>query len=136
VPKFSIRSLDRLSECHLDLQILFKVIIKYWDCSIICGRRNKVDQDSAYDKGFSTVKYPDSKHNQNPSLAVDVIPYPIEWKNTNRMRVFSGFVLGIAKRLKEEGVIDSEIIWGGDWDNDTVLKDQRFDDFPHFQIKK
>jgi hypothetical protein len=29
-----------------------------------------------------------------------------------------------------------ELRWGGDWDQDFEVKDNRFDDFPHFELKK
>ena len=132
---FSKTSRKRLDTAHKDLQTLFNEVIKHFDCSILCGERGEEAQMKAFNDGFSKVKYPDSKHNKQPSLAVDAVPFPIEWKNTDRMRFFIGFVLGVAKMLKEEGKIKSNIISGIDWDNNTVLKDTRFQDFPHFQIK-
>lgn len=132
---FGDTSKKRLYTAHCDLQILFNEVIKHFNCSIICGERDEEAQTKAFDNGFSKVKYPNSKHNKRPSLAVDAVPYPIEWSNVNRMRYFAGFVLGIARMLKQQGSINSEIVWGGDWDSDTVLTDQRFNDFPHFQIK-
>ena len=152
--KFSKNSKKRLKTCHKDLQVLFSYVIKYFDCSIIYGYRSPEEQFELYKKGRKLendiwiiddqdkiVTYKDgyrkkSKHNTNPSDAIDVIPYPIEWKNTNRMRFFIGFVKGIAQMLKDTNQIDYEIVTGIDWDNDTILKDQRFNDIPHFQIKK
>ena len=29
-----------------------------------------------------------------------------------------------------------KIRWGGDWDMDTQVKDNNFDDLPHFEIKE
>ena len=135
MPRFSQKSRDNLSSCHLDLQILFNEVIKWFDCTVICGHRSKEDQDEAYRKGFSQVQYPNSRHNSVPSNAVDVVPYPIDWNNTERMKFFIGFVLGTARQLKEQGKINNEIIRGIDWDGDTFLKDHNFQDHPHFQIK-
>ena len=39
------------------------------------------------------------------------------------------FNLGIAKSL------GLNIRWGGDWDMDFQVMDNRFDDFPHFEIR-
>lgn len=136
MPKFSKRSREKLETCHVDLQTLFNYVIKYFDCTIVCGYRGKEAQDKAFKDGFSKVEFPNSKHNQCPSLAVDVVPYPIEWENVDRMRYFIGFVKGIAQMLRDYGQIEYEIVTGIDWDNDSFLKDQRFNDFPHFQIKK
>jgi len=135
MPKFSESSMQKLRTCDPELQILFNYVIRYFDCTIVCGERNKEDQNKAFADGFSTVQYPNSDHNSFPSKAVDVVPYPIEWKNVNRMRYFIGFVKGVAQMLKEYGTMDKEIRTGIDWDNDTVLKDQRFNDLPHFQVK-
>jgi len=135
MPEFSKSSKEKLEGCDPELQILFNYVIRYFDCTIICGERGETAQNKAFADGFSTVQYPNSKHNSSPSEAVDVVPWPIEWNNTDRMRYFIGFVKGVAKMLKMYNAMDKEIVTGADWDNDTVLKDQRFNDFPHFQIK-
>ena len=133
--KFSKSSKEKLESCDPNLQILFNYVIRYFDCTVVCGERAEGEQNKAFADGFSTVQYPNSKHNSSPSEAVDVVPYPIEWNNTDRMRYFIGFAKGIAKMLKEYGTMDKGITTGIDWDNDTILTDQRFNDFPHFQVK-
>lgn len=134
MPHFSNISKKRLTTCHQDLQTIFNYVIKYFDCTIVCGQRDEKAQNKAYDDGFSKVRYPNSKHNKFPSIAVDVVPYPIEWDNTERMKYFAGQVMGIAIMLKEYGVISHDLISGLDWDNDTILKDTTFKDHPHFQL--
>ncbi len=129
--KFGKRSKQNLSEAHLNLQQLFNEVIKEVDCSVICGYRGEKEQNEAYDKGHSKLKYPQSKHNKQPSLAVDVVPYPIDWKDRERMTLFAGFVKGLAK-----GMYNIDLRWGGDWDSDFHVQDNRFDDFPHFEIKE
>ena len=130
MPKFGQRSTNNLSECHPDLIKLFTEVVEDFDCSILCGYRNLTDQDDAYHKGLSKLKYPKSKHNKIPALAVDCVPYPIDWKDTDRMYYFAGFVMGKAKEL---GI---DLRFGGDWDGDTKLKDQTFMDLPHFELRK
>jgi len=134
MPKFSNSSQAKLATCNPELQMIFNYVIRYFDCTIICGYRDKEAQDKAFNDGFSKVKFPNSKHNQHPSNAVDVVPYPIEWENVDRMRYFIGFVKGVAKMLLKYGQIDHELKTGIDWDNDFVLKDQRWNDFPHFEL--
>ena len=128
MPKFSQSSLSKLSTCHLDLQWLFNEVIKYFDCTIICGRRTEADQNQAFAEGKSKLKYPNSKHNKIPSLAIDVCPFPINWKDRDRFYFFGGFVKGIACQL---GI---NIRWGGDWDGDTDLADQNLYDLPHYEL--
>ena len=136
MPKFSKSSKDKLLNADPELQILFNYVIKYFDCTILCSERGREEQDHAFQNGFSTKQYPNSKHNSFPSEAVDVIPWPIECENTDRMRYFIGYVKGVAQILRAYGAMEAEITTGIDWDNDTVLSDQRFNDFPHFEIKK
>ena len=130
MPKFGKRSRSRLSTCDSRLQNLFNEIIKYFDCSILEGHRGEKEQNEAYAKGNSKLRYPDGKHNKIPSIAVDVVPYPIDWKDRERMTYFAGFVMWIASQM------DLKIRWGGDWNMNTELKDNNFDDLPHFEIRE
>lgn len=134
MPRFSKLSLSRLESCHADLQILFKEVIKYFDCSIAEGFRDKEKQDKAFASGNSQVRWPNGKHNKNPSHAVDVYPYPIDFKNEKRDYWFAGYVMGVAQKLKDEGKITHSIRWGGDWDNDKDINDNKFQDLGHFEI--
>jgi peptidoglycan L-alanyl-D-glutamate endopeptidase CwlK len=134
MPNYSNRSQEKLKTCHKDLQIVFNVVVRYFDNTIVCGERGREAQNKAVSDGFSKVKYPNSKHNKTPSMAVDSIPYPIDWKDVNRMRYYAGFVVGIASYLYETGVIKHRVRWGGDWDKDTQVNDQRFNDLPHFEL--
>lgn len=134
MPSYSDTSKKKLETCHQDLQVIFNYVIKHFDNTIVCGHRTKAAQQAAYDKGHSTVKYPNSKHNSKPSMAVDAVPYPVDWKNTARMKFFVGYVLGVAQMLLDYGLIEHKLISGLDWDGDTFLKDHRFKDHPHFQL--
>lgn len=134
MPKFSRQSAAKLSTCHEDLQVLFEEVVKYFDCTIVCGHRDEQAQNDAFDKGFSKLKFPESKHNKVPGMAVDAVPYPIDWKDVQRMRHFAGWVLGIAALLYDMEVMEHRVRWGGDWNMNTQVKDQRFDDLPHFEL--
>jgi peptidoglycan L-alanyl-D-glutamate endopeptidase CwlK len=128
MPSFSDRSLAALNTCHADLVELFTEVIKHWDCTVLCGHRDKAAQDEAYRTGHSMKPWPESKHNQTPSLAVDVAPYPINWEDWERFYAFAGFVLGVATMLH------IPIRSGLDWDSDRDLHDQTFMDSPHFEL--
>ena len=129
MPRFGKRSISRLKTCDQKLQELFYEVVKHFDCSIIEGHRGQERQNKACADGKSKVKYPNGKHNQNPSIAVDVAPYPIDWSDRDRFHYFGGFVLGVAKEM------GMNIRWGGDWNQDTHTKDNKFDDLVHFEIK-
>lgn len=124
--KFSKRSKENLSQAHEDLQVLFNEVIKCRDCSVICGYRGEKEQNEAFDNGKSLLKYPNSKHNKIPSLAVDIVPYPIAWDDIKRFEEFGDFVLKKAESLKKEGRINGKIIWGGNW--------KKFKDYPHYEL--
>ena len=130
MPKFGRTSLKRLNTCDEDLQALFKEVVKYFDCSVIEGHRNEARQNKAFEDGNSKVKFPKGRHNSKPSKAVDVVPYPVDWEDRERMTYFAGFVKGIASQM---GI---PIRWGGDWNGNNDLKDNNFDDLPHFELKE
>ena len=129
MPRFGKRSKERLATCEKDLQMVFNEVIKYVDCSILEGHRSKDRQNALYEDGKTKVRYPNGRHNASPSRAVDVTPYPVDWADRERQTLFAGFVLGVANQM---GI---ELRWGGDWDQDFEVKDNRFDDFPHFELK-
>ena len=119
MPKFSKSSRRRLNSAHIDFKILFNAVIKRIDCKVICSYRNENAQNRAYNEGNSPFRFPDSKHNQKPSLAVDVVPWPLDWTNID-----SFIELGrIVKEEAEKYKIDVD--WGGDW---KTLKD-----YPHWE---
>mgnify|MGYP003108562111 FL=1 len=129
MPRFSRKSLSKLETCDERLQKIFKKVVKGFDCTIIEGHRGKEKQNEAFRKGNSKLKFPNGKHNSLPSIAVDVIPYPIDWEDRERMSYFAGYVLGCAKSM---GIT---LRWGGDWDMDTHVKDNKFDDLVHFELR-
>ena len=128
MPSFGKRSTSSLGTCDERLQEVFNEAINHRDFSIICGHRTRKAQDEAHAMGFSKKQWPDSKHNQMPSKAIDALPYPIDWSDRERIAHFSGFILGIAQ-LK-----GFNMRWGGDWNRDGVTKDEKFFDGAHFEI--
>ena len=129
MPYFGKTSKKRLNTCDDRLQKVFNEVIKYVDCSVLEGHRSKDRQNKLYEEGKTKVKYPDGRHNRQPSSAVDVTPYPVDWKDRERQTLFAGFVIGVASQM---GI---KLRWGGDWDQDFQVVDNRFDDFPHFELK-
>ena len=129
MPRFGRRSKKNLQTCDEDLVFLFGEVVKYFDCSVIEGHRGKKLQNMYFKEGKSKLKFPDGNHNKKPSKAVDVVPYPIDFKDRERMTYFAGFVKGMAAAL---GI---PIRWGGDWNNNTEVKDNNFDDLPHFELR-
>ena len=130
MPRYSKRSKKRLATCDERLQKVFNEVIKYVDCSVLEGHRSEERQNRLFEEGKTKVKYPKGRHNSSPSRAVDVTPYPVDWEDRERQTLFAGFVLGTARSM---GI---NLRWGGDWDQDFQVMDNRVDEFPHFEIRK
>ncbi len=120
---------QRLTTCHPALIQLFERVIKRkdlpCDLTILCGHRSQAEQGAAFAKGASKLKYPKSKHNSWPSMAVDVAPFvgggpSWDWEWYNK----------IAPIIKDEwtllGYPGFRLTWGGGWAS--------FPDGVHFQL--
>lgn len=127
MPLFSTRSNDMLDTCDPNLQAVFRTVIRWRDCTVLEGHRGAEAQNEAFRTGHSTKQWPDGLHNREPSDAVDVAPYPIDWNDRDGFYHFGGFVLGVAAML------DIRLRWGGDWDMDADLHDQTLFDLVHFE---
>ncbi len=125
---FSMRSRSILSTCDPQLYTLFLEVVKTFDCVVISGYRGKKEQDELFRRGLSQLKFPFSKHNDLPSSASDIYPYPINWQDRERMTYFAGFVMGKADTL------GYKLRWGGDWNSDWNVRDNVFDDLGHFEL--
>lgn len=135
MPYFESTSKERLRTCRPELQVVFNSVIKHFDCSIICGYRNKEEQDKAFYSRpqLSKAKWLESPHNYNKSFAVDVVPWPSQYEDIDCMIYFAGFVKGVAL---SHGI---KLRWGGDWDGDHIVgrrdPDESLFDSPHFEMK-
>jgi peptidoglycan LD-endopeptidase CwlK len=134
--QFSESSKAKLVTCHRDLQVLFNHIILERDCTILCGFRSEEDQNKAFADGNSKLKFPNSKHNTSPSLAVDVAPYETNGVDFGKLQSaeFAGYVKGVADQLFRIGTITHRIRTGADWNCDYDVDDTKFWDANHFEI--
>ena len=132
MPRYSEKSKEKLATCDPRLQRIFNYVIQHFDNTILCGVRSKEAQDAAFEMGHSKVQWPNGKHNVTTigqlSRAVDAAPYPIDWKDRERMTYFAGFVKGVAAQM------NIRLRWGGDWDRDFEFIDQTFDDLVHWEL--
>jgi len=123
--KFGKRSRNRLKGVDSRLVNVLNELIKIMDVTVIEGLRSAERQKELLAKGATKVKY--SKHMEGK--AVDIAPYPIDWDDRERFHYMGGMIRGIAKAL------NLDIRWGGDWDSDGEIKDNKFDDLVHIEIK-
>lgn len=85
------------------------------DLTVLCGFRGQAEQDDAFARGASKLKWPRSKHNKTPALAVDIAPYPVDWKNVKAFEALRKHALTVASRI---GVRIRVISW----------------DLPHYEL--
>lgn len=138
--RFGNTSLERLSTCHNDIQIIMKKAIEKStiDFGIAEGERSVERQKELFDAGLSKIDgvTRKGKHNYSPSLAVDIYPFikgAAVWDNET-LSFLAGFIHGIAAQLLEEGKISHRLRWGGNFDMDGEILEQSFDDRPHFEL--
>ena len=126
--EFSEKSKKILATCHPKLIALCNTAIMKFDFSVTSGHRGEKEQNRAFDVGNSHLRFPHSKHNKEPSMAVDLAPYPIDWEDTGRFKLLAGYLLGISIAL------EIDIRWGGDWDMDNRVDDEKWRDLAHFEL--
>jgi len=129
MPKFSKASRARLNSCDPRLIALMEAMIVDHDFTILCGHRNKEEQDIAFKAGASKLQFPKSKHNSYPSRAVDIAPYPIDWNDIDR---FIELAEAVKTKADKMGI---KIIWGGDFNNDGDKTTHDSWDKPHFELR-
>lgn len=125
---FSKKSLSVLNTCDPRLIEICNEAIKLMDFSVIEGYRGEIEQNKAFNEGHSKLKFPLSSHNKQPSLAVDLAPYPIDWNNRERFILLAGLMVGIGH---QKGY---NIRWGGAWNGLDTIEVNKFSDLPHFEI--
>lgn len=102
-------------------QVLRRALITMpFDLRVLCTYRSDADQQKAFDTHHSKARPGESAHNFNPSLAIDVAPFPIDWNDLERFDVMARCMKDAAAKA---GVA---ITWGGDWPH--------FKDYPHFEL--
>ena len=134
--QFGIKSKQKLLTCHPNLQLLMNEVIKHIDFTIIQGIRSKEEQVKLVAEGKSkTMK---SKHLEQAdgfSHAVDIAPWisnhpdKIPWNEPKYFYVLAGHV------QKAAALLNIEIRWGGDFNQNGLLSDDSFRDLPHFELK-
>ena len=132
MPRFGKRSRERLNGVDAKLVNVLNEVVKYFDITIIEGLRSQKRQDELVAEGKSKTKF--GKHVLGK--AVDLAPYPIDWKARDDFHLLGGFILGVASQM------DVNVRWGGDWSASSLYKGKRttkdnsFDDLVHFELKE
>lgn len=119
------QSYVRLSTCQPELRQLVEAISHgidagdlaplVTDVAVLCGYRDKKEQEEAFKTKASKLQWPNSKHNVLPSMAVDLAPFPIDWGDIKRFEALRYYAQGVAVGL---GIKIRIISW----------------DWPHFEL--
>lgn len=129
MPEFDAASAKRLKLAHPLLQKLMNAAIKKTPFMILQSQRGRADQEIAFKKGHTKVHFGNSAHNWNPSVALDIAPTPLNWKNH---KPFLDLQMGVIMPLAKE--LGIPIRLGCDWDMDGETKDETFIDLPHVEL--
>ena len=134
---FGESSRKQLDTCRAEIVDTLEIVVKEFDITVLEGRRSWARQAELLRKGKTKVGPGGSKHNPPTeddtewlSHAVDIAPYPIDWKDAKRFIYMAGLVIGVGRTL------GYDFRWGGNWDEDQVIiDDQSFDDLPHIEYR-
>lgn len=143
---FGIVSQAALQTADGGLRRVAHKVLRIKDHSILKGHRPQDEQDAAFfgKPQRSKLKWPDGKHNDTPSKAIDVQTYPLpsrarvrstddpEAVYQQRLREEQLYLLGLYVGIASEMGI--ELRTGADWDQDGEIVDNGFDDFYHVEI--
>ena len=129
MPQFGELSQKRLRKVHPSLKQLVGRVVAEFDMVVLEGDRTKERQAQLVAEGAS--KTMNSKHiiqSDGYAHAVDIAPYPIDWNNLAPYYYMAGRILQLAM---DEGL---KVRWGGDWDMDGDLTEEKFLDLVHFEL--
>lgn len=154
MPDFGPKSQAQLETLHPLLQELCRRVVTHLDITLLQGHRNKEEQNKAFHAGVSSKMWPESRHNTEPSMAVDAAPWPIpdswgdldgqtlhardlDWKERVKFyEMIAVFRFAWSQMLVEFPELKNNFMlrFGADWDGDGDYRDQKFDDLPHIEI--
>lgn len=142
---FGSSSLERLQECHEDLQKIARLAISKSDIDfgISEGYRSVERQKQLYTEGKSKIDGINKlgKHNYNPSMAIDIYIYHPNIEIRRKLaydKIHLSYIAGIfracSEELKSKGEISHSIRWGGNFNMNNELAEESFLDMPHFEL--
>ena len=158
--KFGEKSIKQYETLHSDLQTVLSWGIKYClvDFSLVEGHRPPEKQFEYYKKVREFINgrwkvvnqkavitnvdghHVKGKHNHLPSHAVDFCAYvkdkpQLTWDTVHLTYIGASLIM-ISEFLYNDGVIEHKLRWGGNWDKDGDLADNKLYDRPHVEIYK
>lgn len=135
--ELSKSSREKLETCdkRLIFIILAAIKISKIDFGVSCGHRSIEEQQRLFKEEKNKTRVDGiktkGKHNFYPSKAVDLFAYvdgAISYEIAD-LSYIAGIIDAVASQL------GYKVRWGGNWDGDgIIMRDQNFNDLPHFEI--
>lgn len=129
--RFGETSLQRMEGVHPLLRECAERALSYGliDLTVVPygGLRTLEDQRQLVAKGASQTL--NSLHRVQETgfgHAIDLAPYPVDWKDTGRFMLMASLMFRAANEMGGAQVVPLE--WGGHW--------PKFKDYPHFQLTR
>jgi len=131
--KFSKLSKQRLTGVNPKLvQVVQRALeLTTQDFSVLEGVRTAQRQRELYQQGRTTpgnIVTWTLKSKHIDGVAVDLIPYPLDWNDTKAFNAIAEAMFKASKELK------IPIRWGADWDQDGKPRERGETDSPHFEL--
>ena len=118
MPSFGPNNMAKLNTCDCRLVELFVEVVKERNCIVLEGKRSPDRQALLYAEGVTQTM--NSKHLNDPSRAVDVMPYPLDYDDRLGQHEFAAYVYYTAIKM---GI---KVRWGGNF--------KTLYDAPHWEI--
>ena len=154
MPAFGESSIAKLNTVAPELRTICERLVQVYDITVVYGHRGRDAQDKLVRMGYSKIPWPTSKHNYDPSLAVDIAPWingRVIWgdgtglsspaANRHEMenaqnRELAEIYLMAGRFLQIAYDLGIKVRWGGDWNRDNHTFDNRFNDLFHFELER
>lgn len=138
--KFGEKSLAQRATLHPDLQKVVDTTIAFFGFSITEGARTQATQRKYFLEGRSKVDWPAGAHCKIPSDAFDFLPDTVSWDDLNGVNGKAIQQKAVATCYYLAGAFIAvghmrgiKVRSGADWDMDTDLQDQNFNDIVHLE---
>lgn len=101
------------------------------DFTVLEGVRTKARQQELFDQGRKTpgkIVTWTMKSKHIDGLAVDLVPFPVDWSDTDKFMAIARAMFAAASELSVN------IRWGANWDGDDKPFEKGEYDSPHFEL--
>lgn len=140
--KFDATSAKRLAGAHPLLQQLMNAARDRISFFVADSQRGRAAQEDAFRRGATKAHFGQSAHNWAPAVAVDLWPKAsmtkADWQNRKPFLavqdVIGWYVPGKPKSRGLALEMKIPVRFGGDWNMNGILTDEKLSDLPHYEL--